>query len=207
MTEALPRAFFDRPVPRGRPRPARPRPRAPGRRRTPHRGRGVRRPGRPGVPRLPRRHPSQRRDVRAARASSTSTSPTACTGAPTSCAALTASPTPCCSRAGGGRRGLAVARSRRVTARSDDELARGPAGSPSALGLGREHDGLDLCRDGASDPSDAGRPVDRRRGGVRPAGRASRRAVETPWRFWVDGDPTVSPYRPGRLDVREDHSA
>ena len=28
------------------------------------------------------------------------------------------------------------------------------------------------------------------------AHRGSRRATETPWRFWIDGDPTVSPYRP-----------
>ena len=67
-----------------------------GGRRAADRGRGVRRPRRPGLARVPRPHPAQRGDVRATRASSTSTSPTGCTTAATSSAARKARPAPCC---------------------------------------------------------------------------------------------------------------
>jgi DNA-3-methyladenine glycosylase len=90
--------------------------------------------------------------------------------------------------------GHAVARLRRPTARSDAELARGPARLATLLGLRREHNGLDLT-DLASlvrllpgDPV----PADQVRTGPR-VGVAA--AQDRPWRFWVHGSPAVSAYR------------
>ncbi|MEV1293351.1 DNA-3-methyladenine glycosylase [Pseudonocardia sp. NPDC049635] len=89
-----------------------------------------------------------------------------------------------------------VARVRRPTARTDAELARGPARLASLLGLGREDGGTDL-----TDPSSrvrlvAGEPVapSAIRRGPR-VGVAA--AAELPWRFWLDGSPAVSAYRAG----------
>ena len=90
--------------------------------------------------------------------------------------------------------GLAVAQLRRPTARSEAELARGPARLATVLGLGREHNGLDLT-DPASPvrllPSDPV-PADQVRTGPR-VGVAA--AQDRPWRFWVAGSPAVSTYR------------
>jgi DNA-3-methyladenine glycosylase len=99
-------------------------------------------------------------------------------------------------RAGEVVRGLAVARSRRPTARNDAELARGPARLTAALGIGRDHDGADLCRDGASVYLTSGAPVadDAVAHGPRVG---LTRAVDTPWRFWITGESSVSTYRPG----------
>jgi DNA-3-methyladenine glycosylase len=90
--------------------------------------------------------------------------------------------------------GLAVAQLRRPTARSEAELARGPARLATLLGLGREHNGLDL-----TDPSSPVRllpgdpiPATQVRTGPR-VGVAA--AHERPWRFWVHGSPAVSAYR------------
>jgi len=93
--------------------------------------------------------------------------------------------------------GTELARSRRPAARKDRELARGPARLASALGLDRASDGVAL---GDRVHLLVGEPVgaERVRTGPRvgvsgPGGDAER----YPWRFWVDGDPTVSVYRPG----------
>ena len=98
-------------------------------------------------------------------------------------------------RAGEVVTGLSAARTRRPTARSDLELARGPARLAACLGLGREQSGLDLCAADspvrlASMPS---APLSGRAGprvGISVAG-------ERPWRFWLPDDASVSPYRPG----------
>ncbi|MFJ2029728.1 DNA-3-methyladenine glycosylase [Streptosporangium sp. NPDC087985] len=84
-----------------------------------------------------------------------------------------------------------VGASRTVAAR---DLARGPARLAVALGFTREDDGLDVCPPGPinvleGDPPQAGMVRSGPRTGVSSA-------RETPWRFWIDGDPTVSPYRP-----------
>jgi DNA-3-methyladenine glycosylase len=100
-------------------------------------------------------------------------------------------------RAGRVVSGLTTARSRRATARSDEELARGPARLTASLGIGREHDGLDLCRDGSSTRLTAGEPVDDAAVAYGPRVGIAQ-AADLPWRLWVAGDPTVSPYRPGR---------
>lgn len=90
--------------------------------------------------------------------------------------------------------GLALARTRRPTARRDAELARGPGRLAAALALSRSLDGADLCAPEGPLTLDAGKPVDRaliRRGprtGIGPA-------ADLPWRLYLHADPTVSPYR------------
>ncbi len=86
---------------------------------------------------------------------------------------------------------LAAARRRGAPAR---ELARGPARLTVALGIARDDNGRDAC-----DPSSTLRI----RGGRRVQGRVVRSGprvglsagAETPWRFWLEGEPTVSAYR------------
>jgi DNA-3-methyladenine glycosylase len=99
-------------------------------------------------------------------------------------------------RAGEVVRGLETARSRRPTARSDAELARGPARLTSALSIGRDHDGLDLCREGSSVRVTAGQPVADDAVAYGPRVGVSR-GVDFPWRLWIAGDPSVSTYKPG----------
>lgn len=154
---------------------------------------------------------------------------------------------------GPGGRGLGAPRRKPIAAR---DLARGPARLAVALGLAREHNGLDAVWEGSPaglprfpDPTPAphgGRldhetpPADQLDHETGPVGhpdhatRPSRQpehaawltgfpkgtvavlegwppeadairsgprtgistAKDTPWRFWIDDDPTVSPYRP-----------
>jgi DNA-3-methyladenine glycosylase len=79
------------------------------------------------------------------------------------------------------------------------ELARGPARLCQALGIDRGLDGTDVC--------DPGSPLRIRPapevGSGAPSPSVSRgprvgisAAAGRPWRFWLTGDPTVSPYRP-----------
>lgn len=87
-----------------------------------------------------------------------------------------------------------LARRRRPAARADRELARGPARLASALGLTRADNGADAC-DPASPlrvlpPGGSTAPV---RAGPRVG---LTRAADRPWRFWLEGEPTVSVYRP-----------
>lgn len=99
-------------------------------------------------------------------------------------------------RAGAVVRGLPLARRRRPAARRDTDLAAGPARLAAALGIDGASDGADLI-----DPASPLRllgplgsvPGARVRCGPR-VGLTG--APERPWRFWVDGDPTVSRYRP-----------
>jgi DNA-3-methyladenine glycosylase len=93
-------------------------------------------------------------------------------------------------------------RSTRIPAR---DLARGPARLCQALGIHRSLDGADVC-----DPASPLRIRPGQGPGNAPAdgeaGTAGRirsgprigvsRAAEIEWRYWLDGDPTVSPYRP-----------
>lgn len=101
-------------------------------------------------------------------------------------------------RAGEVVEGLELARLRRRTSRSDADLARGPGRLCVALGITLDDLGADLYsgRDSArvrldvpAHPS----PVESGpRTGVSGAGGSAR----YPWRFWIPGDPTVSPYKP-----------
>jgi DNA-3-methyladenine glycosylase len=92
--------------------------------------------------------------------------------------------------------GVDLARSRRPTARSDRELARGPARLAGALGLAGAHNGLDVISPGGR--------VRVRGVGEPPVATVQRGprvgiggdAAAWPWRFWLDGEPTVSSYRP-----------
>ena len=100
-------------------------------------------------------------------------------------------------RAGEVVSGHDLARARRGD-RPEHALARGPANLTQALGIGREHDGLDLggllvlpeepvrSADVASGP----------RVGVS-------LAHEVPWRFWLRGDRSVSAYRRSPRAPRE----
>jgi DNA-3-methyladenine glycosylase len=95
-------------------------------------------------------------------------------------------------RAGEVTRGLDLARQRRPVA-ADRDLARGPARLVMALGIRPEDNGTSLV-DGAG-PVQLTPPT-------RPAGEIAcgprvgvAQAHDVPWRFWIAGDPTVSPYR------------
>ncbi|MCW2669484.1 MAG: DNA-3-methyladenine glycosylase [Frankiales bacterium] len=95
--------------------------------------------------------------------------------------------------------GLDVARARRPRA-TDRELCRGPARLAKALALDRESLGLNLL-----DPASPVRLLTRR--GPRPVVSSGPRVgitvgTQTPWRFWVEGDRTVSSYKPGVRRVR-----
>jgi len=95
-----------------------------------------------------------------------------------------------------------AARAVRPAARRDDELARGPARLTTALGIGRAQNGADLCAPEAEvwlEPAGAHAPAaDVVRTGPRVGVSGPGGDGETfPWRFWVDGEPTVSAYRPG----------
>ena len=95
--------------------------------------------------------------------------------------------------------GSALAATRRLSARAPREYARGPARLVSALGLGRADNGADLCAPESPTVLLPGRPVDP--GRVRTGPRvgvsgAGGDGGSFPWRFWLDGEPTVSPYRP-----------
>ncbi|MGI5453652.1 DNA-3-methyladenine glycosylase [Streptomyces sp. CA-249302] len=99
-------------------------------------------------------------------------------------------------RAGEIVEGAELARKRRLSARNDKELAKGPARLATALGVARDLDGTDACAPGDTPLRIlTGTPVtsDQVRNGPR-TGVAGDGGVH-PWRFWVANDPTVSPYR------------
>ena len=99
-------------------------------------------------------------------------------------------------RAGEVVTGLAEVRERRGSGVPDRDLARGPGRLCAALGIDRGQDGWDLLGEGPGPRLvlPGGAPGgDRLRSGPRVGLRA---APERPWRFWLDGEPTVSSYRP-----------
>ena len=104
-------------------------------------------------------------------------------------------------RAGEVVEGLDEALSRRPGVRERD-LCRGPARLCKALGITGEHTGLDLLAPASPVRLLPGIPADLAlvRTGPR-VGVAGDGAV-APWRFWLDGEPTVSPYRPAVRRVR-----
>jgi DNA-3-methyladenine glycosylase len=110
----------------------------------------------------------------------------------------------CLVRAGEVVEGVELARARRARGRAgpvpDAALARGPGNLAKALGIDLRHDGAVLAaRDGSAAPGfflvPAPEPA--------PAASGPRTGVsgpggttEFPWRWWIAGDPSVSPYRP-----------
>jgi DNA-3-methyladenine glycosylase len=95
-------------------------------------------------------------------------------------------------RAGTVVEGVELARSRRRNA-PDRDLARGPARLCVALGIDRANDGADL----GAGPLGLDLGTDVTEGEIRTGPRVGLRgAPDRPWRFWIDGDRSVSPYRP-----------
>ncbi len=104
-------------------------------------------------------------------------------------------------RAGEVVRGNEVASARRPGVRERD-WARGPARLAMTLGLSRPENGLSLV-DGASAahvrPPDGPVDQDRVRTGPRVGvSGAGGDGAAFPWRFWLEGEPTVSAYRPAK---------
>lgn len=106
-------------------------------------------------------------------------------------------------RAGEIVEGADIARSRREAGRSsnpipDRQLARGPGNVASALGITRAtHDGLDLFASPFELRAALAVP-ERIASGPRVGVSGEAGSAAFPWRFWIEGDPTVSAYRPGR---------
>jgi DNA-3-methyladenine glycosylase len=101
-------------------------------------------------------------------------------------------------RAGEVITGLELAQTRRTTARVPRELARGPARLTSALGVDKAYDGADVTLPGSALrvlPGDEPRPA-RRSVARGPRVGVAGEGAARPWRFWIEGDPTVSVYRP-----------
>ncbi|UQA96225.1 DNA-3-methyladenine glycosylase [Streptomyces halobius] len=99
-------------------------------------------------------------------------------------------------RAGEILTGEHLASGRRPKARNSNELAKGPARLATALDIDRTLDGTDLCAGGNTPLSVLhGRPPapDQVRSGPRTG--VGGDGADHPWRYWIDGDPTVSPYR------------
>lgn len=97
-------------------------------------------------------------------------------------------------RAGEVVEGIEVARRRRPSAGSDRDLARGPARLTAALGVTGELDGADLLAPRSPLRLSLPRvPAD----GVEVSARTGvgGEGAPTPWRFYLPGEPTVSPYR------------
>jgi len=98
-------------------------------------------------------------------------------------------------RAGQVVEGIELARGRRPAARRDVELASGPARLTQALGITGvdngvslldNRSGLSLSRAAEALPSSC----------IRTGPRVGiTKAATLPWRFWLDGDPTVSRFR------------
>jgi DNA-3-methyladenine glycosylase len=112
-------------------------------------------------------------------------------------------------RAGEVIQGVSLARDRRGSRHGERDLARGPARLTVALGVRRDEDGADGCA-----PDSALRLCHGPDGAPREVATSPRTGVaagaEVPWRFYLPGEPTVSPYRghvPKRRARREGRTA
>jgi DNA-3-methyladenine glycosylase len=89
--------------------------------------------------------------------------------------------------------GVELARARRTTSKTDADLARGPARLVVALGIVLGDDGADL------DHGDITLELATERAsfaqGPRTGVSGDGGTDAYPWRFWIPGDPTVSPYK------------
>ena len=99
--------------------------------------------------------------------------------------------------------GVPLATSRRTTSRSPRDLARGPARLTVALGVDGSVDGTDATRPrsplvvSAAADDGTGRSVE-----TGPRVGVAGDGAGHPWRFWLDDEPTVSPYRAAVLRRR-----
>lgn len=93
-----------------------------------------------------------------------------------------------------------LARSRRVAAKTDRDLARGPARLAQALGIDGSYNGTPVSQDGSGsfvlEPTSIPAPwTNGPRVGVSGPGGTD----DYPWRYWIPGDRNVSAYRPGKF--------
>lgn len=98
-------------------------------------------------------------------------------------------------RAGEVVEGVDIARERRTTSKTDADLARGPARLTVAMGITLAHNGADVLGESSAPRLELARPA-------MDFGRSVRTGVSGPggldafpWRFWLPGEPSVSPYR------------
>jgi DNA-3-methyladenine glycosylase len=99
-------------------------------------------------------------------------------------------------RAGEVVAGIEVARQRRLTSRRDSDLASGPARLCVALGIELADNGVNLDHGPIRLQAEhTAIPPSRIRTGPRVGVSGAGGSDEYPWRFWIDGDPTVSTYR------------
>jgi DNA-3-methyladenine glycosylase len=104
-------------------------------------------------------------------------------------------------RAGQVIAGEDLARRRRPVDGPARNLARGPARLCQALGITRALNGADLCAEASplrlrpGTRSEEKNSIDPSSVDTGPRVGVSQ-AADVPWRFWLDGEPSVSPYRP-----------
>lgn len=98
-------------------------------------------------------------------------------------------------RAGEVTTGIDVARARRPRS-SDRDLARGPARLATALGLTGEVDGISLLA--RSSPVRIKAAAGAAEYETSPRTGVAGDGAPTPWRFYLPGEPTVSPFRPAQ---------
>ncbi|NKX56137.1 DNA-3-methyladenine glycosylase [Arthrobacter mobilis] len=104
-------------------------------------------------------------------------------------------------RAGEVTGGLDLARRRRASAKDDTELAKGPARLAQALGLTLADDGR-AFQPGSLTLQLPHAPAQHVRTGPRVGVGGEGGTAAYPWRFWIAGDRTVSPYRPAKPRTR-----
>lgn len=98
-------------------------------------------------------------------------------------------------RAGEVCAGVEDARLRRPGA-ADRDLARGPARLTKALGIDASYGGVDLLDPRSPLTLTPGEPVELARVRCGPRVGVAGDGADTPWRYWLEGERTVSPYRP-----------
>jgi DNA-3-methyladenine glycosylase len=96
--------------------------------------------------------------------------------------------------------GIELARARRTTSRKESDLARGPARLVVALGIVLGDDGSDLEAEPVT--LELGEPVASFAQGPRTGVSGEGGSDAYPWRFWIPGDPTVSPYKASARTTR-----
>lgn len=89
--------------------------------------------------------------------------------------------------------GVELARSRRLTTRTDADLARGPARLTVAMGIALSDGGVDLAtgRIRLQLTEEEGEYLTGPRTGLSGPGGGD----DYPWRFWIGGEKSVSPYK------------